>query len=380
MTVDAVDPSAGTVDGEAAIVDAVAEGAGVSNMTVTVCVSVTPSVTSVAVKTTDSGVESENWNEAVPSEPVTADVGVMSTVVEGEPDNDTVFPLTGLPPELRSVTVMGFVPPTSTTDEGVVTVELPGETARVPNVTDAVAVSEMLSVVSVAEYVTVSVFESTALNVATPLLLVVADVGVTTELPPDSVRATAFPATGSGFAPWSRSVTVIVEAVTPSAATCVGLAEIVECAGDTTGAANVTDTVWVMTTSSVVSVAEYTTVSAVASVAVKTAVPSLAVVAEAGVMTEPPLAAARVTVLPETGTELASKSRTVMVSGSTPSATGEGGTAAAVTDDVVGSGAVGAGGALPSPGLAPVLFAVGVTKKGWDQKCGCVKSVWSSPM
>jgi hypothetical protein len=104
--------------------------------------------------------------------------------------------------------------------------------------------------------VTASVLASTTLKVAVPVLLVVALTAVITELPPEAVRATTFPATGAGLAPSSRNVTVIVEAVTPSAASCVGFAKIDECDGVTTGAANVTDAVIVTLTLSVVSVAE----------------------------------------------------------------------------------------------------------------------------
>jgi hypothetical protein len=202
-------------------------------------------------------------------------------------------------------------------------------------------------------------------KVATPVLSVVADAGVITELPPDALRDTVFPATGApGRAPWSRRVTVIVEAVVPSLGTEMGLATTLEFAGVTTGAANVTLTGVVSVTVSVVSSAVYVTASGVVSVTLKIAVPSAAEVADVGVMTELPLWAVSVTVFPGTGTELESRRRTVMMSGSLPSATGDGGTAAAVTVEVLGSAPVGGGGALPSPGLAPLSPAVGVTKKG----------------
>jgi hypothetical protein len=59
------------------------------------------------------------------------------------------------------------------------------------------AVKSRASVVSVAVYVTDSTVVSLTANVATPLLLVVAEVAVTFEDPPPALRATAFPATGS---------------------------------------------------------------------------------------------------------------------------------------------------------------------------------------
>ena len=97
-------------------------------------------------------------------------------------------------------------------------------------------------------------------------------------------------------------------------------------------------------------------------------------------MVEPPLPADNVTVLPGTGTESESKRRTVTVAGSRPSAIGDGATAAAVTVDVAASAPVGGGGALPSPGSAPVFPALAATKNGWEKKWGCVKSSWFWPI
>jgi hypothetical protein len=127
-----LDPSAGTVVGLALTVDLLGDGTGVSNITDAVCVSGVLSVTSVAVKTTVSAVESEMVKTAVPFAPLTTDVGETVAVVAGAADSDTVFPLTGLPPELSSVTVTGvpWVPavPTCTTGDAATTVELPAET------------------------------------------------------------------------------------------------------------------------------------------------------------------------------------------------------------------------------------------------------------
>ncbi len=86
---------------------------------------------------------------------------------------------------------------------------------------------------------------SVTVKVATPLALVVAGEVVMTEEPEPAVKVTLWPETGFEFA--SFKVTVIVEVVTPSAATLVGDATIVDLPGlvvDVTGpAVKVTPTV-----------------------------------------------------------------------------------------------------------------------------------------
>jgi len=190
-----LDPSAGTVDGTAVIVDVEAEAIGDWNTTVAVGVSATLSVTSMALKITFSDAKASTENVALPFPSVTEEPGEMLTVVEGNPDSETAFPVTGLPPEVWSVTVTEVPKFTSAGDAVANTVESPGDTDSVPNVTEAVWVRLTLSDVSLAVYVTRSFDESTALNVATPELSVVDEAGVTTELPPDGVRETAFPGT-----------------------------------------------------------------------------------------------------------------------------------------------------------------------------------------
>ena len=77
--------------------------------------------------------------------------------------------------------------------------------------------------VSVARYRTTSEVASVTLNVAWPAALVATpEAGVITDEPFNAVNVTMMP--GTGFWLWSSSVTVIVDAVVPSAGTLVGLA------------------------------------------------------------------------------------------------------------------------------------------------------------
>ena len=112
MMVEELNPSAGTLVRLAMRVDTEAEGAATWNTTVAVGVMATLSVTSSALKTTDSGVESETANVAWPALFVTAEFGEMVAVADGVADSDTDFASTGLPPVLRSVTVTDVPAPT----------------------------------------------------------------------------------------------------------------------------------------------------------------------------------------------------------------------------------------------------------------------------
>jgi hypothetical protein len=75
------------------------------------------------------------------------------------------------------------------------------------------------------------------------------------EEPPDLASVTVLPATGLDCA--SRSVTVTVEPVEPSAVTDAGAADTDDCAAVTAPAVKVTPAVCVTVTESVVSVAVY---------------------------------------------------------------------------------------------------------------------------
>jgi hypothetical protein len=154
------------------------------------------------------------------------------------------------------------------------------------------------------------------------------------------------------------SVTATVDTEVPSAGSDEGLA-LVEAVFDvTTGVVNVTDVVLVKAIVSVVSVAEYTIDSAFVSVTLNVATPELSVVPAgappvgSGVMVELTPPAARLTLLPATGLwlEEVSRSVTVTVDASPPSAMTEDGLADTV--EAEGDTAVIVG-ALPSPGASP---------------------------
>jgi hypothetical protein len=152
----------------------------------------------------DSATESVTVNVAWPFEPVVAGLGpLIETVALGDA-RETLFPDTGLPPAVKRVTVTG-APFPSGWGEVAVTVEVEGETTRLPNVTAAVLEStRLLSVTSVAVKVTNSVAVSVAVKVATPEEFVTLDpvvAGATTTVLPDPARLTVCPATPWGGDP-----------------------------------------------------------------------------------------------------------------------------------------------------------------------------------
>jgi hypothetical protein len=167
-------------------VDAVADGDDVWKFTVAVWVRVMPSVVSVAVKVTDSATESVTEKETWPFEPVVAGEGVPTTAVPELAWRPTTFPDTGLLlDESRVTTAVAPVGPTRAGDTAV-TVDCAAETTRVPNVTEAVFVTAVLEVASVAVKVSVSAVVSVAVKVATPCAFVVLGVaaGVMVACPP----------------------------------------------------------------------------------------------------------------------------------------------------------------------------------------------------
>ena len=176
--------------------EALADGAEVANVTVGMDIRVTLSVVSVAVNVTLSATESVNENETWPFGPVIAGEAPPTTALPEE-DRLTTFPATGLLVDVSSVTTT--VVPYEPSGAGVeaVTVDWEGDTTSVPNVTEAVFVSTVLSVVSVAVKVTVSAAGSVAVNVTTPEAFVTLGfaAGVISALPlPASV--TVCPTTG----------------------------------------------------------------------------------------------------------------------------------------------------------------------------------------
>jgi hypothetical protein len=173
----------------------------------------------------------------------------------------TVLPATGLLFASRKVTVIVEVAtPSAVTVVGLaVTVEAVADTAPAVKVTDAVWVTVIVSVVSVAVIVLVPAVVDRTVPVVWPL----ASVGVVgcVIVPSVAARLTVFPLTGLLFA--SRSVTVTVDVATPSAATLAGLAVTLEALADTAPAVKVTAAVCVTVIVSVVSVAVIVAVPAV---------------------------------------------------------------------------------------------------------------------
>jgi hypothetical protein len=100
------------------------------------------------------------------------------------------------------------------------------------------------STLSVAVYVTDCATVSLIVKVATPLALDNPLADEIVELPAPCDRVTVLPLTGLLFA--SKSVTVIVEVVVPSAVTEAGLALTVDLAALTAPAVKVTVAVWAM--------------------------------------------------------------------------------------------------------------------------------------
>jgi hypothetical protein len=241
VIVDVATPSAVTVVGAAVTVDVVAETAPVANVTAAVDVSVMVSVVSVAVSVLVPAVADRTVPVVWPTALVTAAGWTSVSVAPREDASVTVFPLTGLLFASRSVTVIVDVAtPSAATVPGVApTVDTVADTAPTVNVTAAVEVTVILSVVSVAVSVLVPAVVDRTVPVAWPLALVTAAGWVSVSVTPrEEARLTVLPLTGLLLA--SRSVTVIVEVVVPSAVTVVGLAVTVDVVADTAPAPHVT--------------------------------------------------------------------------------------------------------------------------------------------
>ena len=176
----------------------------------------------------------------------------------------TALPLTGLLFASRKVTVIVEVAiPSAATVAGLaVTVDAVADTAPAVNVTDAVCVTVIVSVVSVAVTVLVPAVADRIVPVVCPFASVtIAGCVSVSAAPRDDVRLTVFPLTRLLFA--SRKVTVIVEVAIPSAATVAGLVVTVDAVADTAPAVNVTLAACVIVIVSVVSVAVIVLVPAV---------------------------------------------------------------------------------------------------------------------
>jgi hypothetical protein len=322
VIVDVVVPSAATVVGLAVTVEVVADTAPAVNVTVAVWVTTIESVVSVAVSVLGPAVVDRTVPVVCPLALVAAAGCPIVSVAPREEANVTVLPLTGLLFASRNVTVIVEVTtPSAATVVGLATtVEVVAETAPMANVTDAVCVSVMVSVVSVA----VSVLGPAVVDRTVPVVWPAASVAaagcpMVSVAPREEANVTVLPLTGLPLA--SRRVTVIVEVATPSAATVPGAAVTVDTVADTAPAVNVTAAVWVTTIESVVSVAVSVLGPAVVDRTVPVVCP-LALVAAAGcpIVSVAPREEANVTVLPLTGLLFASRNVTVIVDVVVPSA------------------------------------------------------------
>jgi preprotein translocase subunit YajC len=201
-----------------------------------------------------------------------------------------------------------------------VTVDAVADTAPAVNVTEAVWVSVMVSVASVAVSVLVPAVVDLTVPVVCPLTSVAAAGWATVSAAPrEDANVTVFPLTGLPFP--SRSVTVMVEVATPSAVTVAGLAVTVDAVADTVPTVNVTAAVWVIVTVSVVSVAVSVLVPALVERTVPVVCPFASVTAAGWVtVSAAPRDEDRATVLPLTGLPLPSRNVTVIVDVATPSA------------------------------------------------------------
>jgi hypothetical protein len=241
VIVDVVVPSAVTVVGLATTVEVVADTAPVANVTVAVGVSVIVSVVSVAVSVLVPAVAERTVPVVCPLALVTAAGWTMVSVAPRDDARVTALPLTGLLLVSRSVTVsVEVATPSAVTVVGLaVTVDAVADTAPAVKVTDAVWVTVMLSVVSVAVSVLGPAVVDRTVPVVWPAALVTA-AGCTmvSVAPREDARVTVFPLTGLLFV--SRRVMVIVDVVVPSATTVVGAAATVEMVGETAPAVHVT--------------------------------------------------------------------------------------------------------------------------------------------
>jgi hypothetical protein len=73
-------------------------------------------------------------------------------------------------------------------------------------------------------------------------------VTITELLPDEAAKVTVWPAMGAGSVPWSRTVTVMIDDVDPSAGTSFGDATTVELLADAAGAAKATVADWMIVT------------------------------------------------------------------------------------------------------------------------------------
>jgi hypothetical protein len=319
VIVDVVVPSAVIEVGLATTVDWAAVTAPAVKVTEAVCVTVSVSVLSVAVKVALPAAVPLVVKVATPLPfvvPETVTI-VLDTPVDARV---TVFPETGLEFASFNVTeIVDVVVPSAVIEVGLATtVDWAAVTDPEVKVTEAVWVTVMVSVVSVAVNVAEPAAVPLVVKVATPLPFVVPETVTIVLVTPVEARVTVLLETGLELA--SFKVTVIVEVVVPSAVIEVGLAAAVDTEALTAPAVKVTDPVWVTVSESEVSVAVKIAVPAVVDFVVKVATPLPFVVPETVVIVLVTPEDARVTVFPETGFEFESFNVTVIVEVVVPSA------------------------------------------------------------
>jgi hypothetical protein len=293
------------------------------------------SVVSVAVSVLVPAVVDPTVPVVCPAAFVTAAGWTIVSVAPREDAKVTVLPATGLLlPSRRVIVIVDVTTPSATTVVGLaVTVEVVADTPPMTNVTAAVWVTVIVSVVSVAVSVPVPAVVDRTVPVVCPLAFVTAaGWTIVSVAPRDDAKVTVLPATGLLLV--SRKVIVIVDVATPSAVTVVGLATTVDALADTAPAVNVTAAVCVTVIASVVSVAVSVLVPAVVDRTVPVVCP-LASVGAAGWtrVSVAPRDDVRLTVLSLTGLLLASRKVIVIVDVVVPSATTDVGLATTV--DVV---------------------------------------------
>jgi hypothetical protein len=210
-------------------------------------------------------------------------------------------------------------PSAATATGEAVTVELVALTEVGVKATVAVCATTMPSVVSVAVQTAEPAVVDFTVKVTTPEALEDPEAAeIVSAVPRLEASVTVLPETGA--LPRVKSVTVIVDVVTPLAVTEVGDAVTVEVVGSGAPTAKFTVAVCATTTLSVVSVAVKTAESTVVDFAVKVTTPFVPEVPEAGkIVSVAPRLEASVTVLPETGRLLESFKVTVMVAVLIPS-------------------------------------------------------------
>jgi len=245
VIVEVVEPSAKTAAGAAVTVELAALPVPATKLTVAVCTTIRLSLASVAVKIGAPVVVAFTVKVTTPDESEAPEAAEIVSAAPRLEASVTVLPETPRLLTFFKVTVMVDVEmPLAVTVVGeAATVELAPLVAVVAKATLTVWLTTTLSVVSVAVKTGVPVVADFTLNVTTPVSLEGPEAAEMVSVAPRlEANVTVLPATGLLVA--SFKVTVMVEVVTPSLATVVGLAATVELAV-LAGAAGVVSTIWI---------------------------------------------------------------------------------------------------------------------------------------